>query len=167
MALLNTDTIAGANGTDPVDFPTGLTVSATRSSVFLSGANGYGGTATKIRRYSNNTVVGTNITYADSATNGASLTINVAGVYAITIVDNFSGASNVGISLNSANLTTNIQSLTAGEQIAWSSTGGANFGACVGAILKLNVNDVIRPHTDGAAVGTVTQGVYFRIVRVL
>lgn len=164
---VNVNSVSNTAGTGPTDFPGGATVSATRSSVFLSGSNGYGTSATKIRRYTNSVIVGTDIIYEDSITAGTSLTIKVAGVYAITSVDNYTGASNVGISLNSTNLTTNVQNLTAGEQIAWSSTGSTNYGTGVLAILPLAVNDVIRPHDENTAVGAVTQGVYFRIVRIL
>ena len=61
-----------------------LTKTASQSMVRLNTSNGYGSTNTVIKRYTNVvTNQGVDITYADSATLGASFTINTAGVYAI------------------------------------------------------------------------------------
>jgi hypothetical protein len=126
-------------------------VSIPNSSVYLVNGNGYGSTNTKIRRFTNNTVVGTDITYADSATNGATLTINVAGVYAISRVDYYSLLSpDIGFSLNSSQLTTNIGSITAADRIAVIQAPSINgTPAFVGVTRYFAVNDVIRMHDNG------------------
>lgn len=81
--------------------------------VWLHSANGFGATNTKHRRYTTTkTNVGTAITYADSAANGATLTINEAGDYEITVCDRNATASRdvyFGVAVNSAAGTTNIQ----------------------------------------------------------
>lgn len=81
--------------------------------VWLHSANGFGGTNTKHRRYTTaKTNVGTAITYADSAANGATLTINEPGDYKITVCDRNATASRdvyFGVAVNSADGTTNIQ----------------------------------------------------------
>lgn len=73
----------------------------TVSMIRLNGPNGFGSTSTGCRRFS--TVVvsqGSDITYADSATDGATFTINTAGVYAMSYTDAFSAAADMAITLN-------------------------------------------------------------------
>lgn len=81
--------------------------------VWAHSANGFGATNTKHRRYTTvKTNVGTAITYADSAANGATFTINEAGDYTITVCDRNATASRdvyFGVAVNSAAGTTNIQ----------------------------------------------------------
>jgi hypothetical protein len=142
-----------------------LPIASTRSAVRLNTANGYGSTNTKIRRLTNiiaNT--GSDITYADSAANGASFTINTDGVYAISFSDNFTAAGYVGISLNSSQLTTNVPDIAAADILAICTTAGASYlGECT-AIIPLNAGDIIRLHTSGAATGA--NVTLFSIVRV-
>ncbi len=123
------------------------------SSVRLNTANGFGSTATKIRRFTNNPLnEGTAITYTDSATNGASFTINENGVYNISFSDdpNVAG-SYAGISLNSGSLTANVQSLAVSEVIAIERQSGTNEGVSFATSPRLSKGDVIRVHTDGNA----------------
>jgi hypothetical protein len=123
--------------------------------VRLNTANGYGSTNTKIRRFTNVvTNQGTDITYADSATGGSSFTINKAGRYAISYTDNFNAAASLGISLNSAQLTTNVDSITISTLLAHANIQTINTPNTISVTLELAVNDVIRPHTNGTAVGT-------------
>ena len=133
--------------------------------VRLNTANGYGSTNTKIRRFTNTvTNQGSDITYADSATNGASFTINKAGRYAISYTDNFNAAASLGISLNSAQLTTNVDSITLSTLLAHANIQTINTPNTISVTLELAANDVIRPHTNGTAVGTGV--VLFTITRV-
>lgn len=82
--------------------------------VRLQGGNGRGSTNTAIRRFSTTIQnTGTAITYADSATNGATFTINEDGNYVAYYMDVSGGADdNFGISLNSNQLTTSIDGIT-------------------------------------------------------
>jgi hypothetical protein len=136
------------------------------SEVWLYGGNGFGSTNTKIRRYTTTSInTGSDITYADSASNGASFTINTAGRYSITITDANSGANvQIGISKNSSQLTTSIMSITAANFVAAGPTGGAGFTGCVSVVLNLAVNDVIRPHGAGTLTNDTSSLVTFRIV---
>lgn len=121
------------------------------SQVRLSTANGYGSTATKIKRYS--TVIentGSNITYADSATNGASWTINVSGRYSISVTASASATSYYGISRNSNQLTTSIQSITDSHILNIAKTIGGDHDS-VSWVGYLTAGDVIRAHTEGSA----------------
>lgn len=136
------------------------------SQIRLNTANGYGSTNTKIRRFTNIvTNQGTDITYADSATLGASFTINTSGFYAISYTDVFNNPDSVGLSLNSSELTTNIQSLvTIADALAWMSTANTNFGGDVAWSGYLSAGDVIRPHCGAGVTGTGLQ--LFNIGRV-
>lgn len=139
----------------------------TVSMVRLNTANGYGSTNTVIRRFS--TVVtntGTDITYADSATAGASITINASGVYAISYTDFFNGVSSCGISLNSSQLTSSIGSITAADRLAMQSVSGADLAGTVALSLYLASGSVIRPHANGTPSGTAPAVTQFTIVRV-
>ena len=137
------------------------------SSVSVKSINGYGSTNTKIRRFTTiETNTGSDITYADSAANGGSFTINTAGVYAISFADEFSGSANMGISLNSSQLTTVIYSITAADQVCIGATHAANAWNNIGVTLILAATDVIRAHTDGTASGSNSARAFFTITRV-
>lgn len=140
--------------------------SSTISAVLLNTANGYGSTNTKIRRFTNTvTNTGSDITYADSATLGASFTVNTTGVYAISYSENFGAAGSLGLSVNSAELTTNIESITVGNRLALGTAAASGYAECVSATVKLNAGDVIRPHTAGSATAAAAHTV-FSIARV-
>lgn len=145
-----------------------LTKTANTSMVRLNTANGYGSTNTMIRRFTNVvTNQGTDITYADSATLGATFTINTNGVYAISYTDCYSTAgAHVGISLDSNQLTTAIWSITASNNIASSVLASINNAVNCGATLYLPSGSVIRPHTTGVATGTSVNTIQFTITRV-
>lgn len=117
---------------------------------------GHGSTNTKIRRIETNiTNTGNAVTRATSATNGNSYTINQDGFYSMAYSDARTGnALTLGISINSAQLTTSIDSITSANRIVFSESGAAAlFGSCA-VTLKLTSGDVIRPHTDGNADST-------------
>jgi hypothetical protein len=122
-----------------------------RSHVYLDSGNGHGSTNTKIRRYSNARVnTGTAITYADSATAGASFTINEDGLYSITICDYQSGAiSSFGVSVNSSSLTTAITGISYSAGLRMEVDAAASSASCASRTIPLVANDVVRPHTDG------------------
>lgn len=124
------------------------------SMVRLHTLNGYGATNTKIRRFSTAvTNTGSAITYADSASDGASFTINETGLYDITYTDHFTSANSMGISLNSSQLTTDVTSITTADRLTVGYVGGANFSLAISWSGLLNKDDVIRPHTNGTATG--------------
>jgi len=135
------------------------------SMVRLHTANGYGSTNTTIRRWTTTVAnVGADITYADSAANGSTFTINTPGVYAISYSDSFSAGSSMGISLNSSQLTTGISSITTADILSVMTASAANFGGFVSSVVSLVAGDVIRAHTNGTTTGTVPQ--VFSIVKV-
>jgi hypothetical protein len=143
-----------------------LTKTTAQSMVRLHTANGYGSTNTAIRRYTTTvTNQGTDITYSDSATLGASFTINTAGVYAISSYESFSSVNGVGgISLDSAQLTTSVATITIANRLAMFVQSAANLGETVAWTGYLPAGSVIRPHNDSSAIGSSTS--LFTIVRV-
>lgn len=136
--------------------PTQITVApqyaSSTAQLRLSTGNGHGSTNTTIRRFA--TIVEDRsagyFTYADSATAGASFTINLGGLYSISYSDGASAASSrVGISRNSTQLTTSIESITNADRLQAILVASGLIGN-VGVTVNLLPGDVIRPHTSGA-----------------
>jgi hypothetical protein len=137
------------------------------SYVRLNTANGYGSTNTKIRRFTNIVNnVGTDITYADSATLGGTFTINTAGVYSVSYGDQFSAASELGLSINSTQLTTNIVSITVTDVLSISSTTAAGLASVASGTFYAAAASVIRAHTAGTTSGGNPTFAQFTIARV-
>jgi membrane-bound inhibitor of C-type lysozyme len=118
------------------------------SEVRLYTGNGYGSVGTRIRRFTNVKVnTGSDITYTDSATNGASFTINTNGVYSMGWHDRKSVTGNqLGFSLNSSDLTISIDSLSESEilEASWTPAEGGQVTFCG----YFTAGDVIRPQDD-------------------
>lgn len=137
-----------------------------QSMVRVNTGNGYGSTNTMIRRFTNTvTNVGSDITYADSATLGASFTINNAGVYSISYSDAFTSNSFMGISLNTTQPTTNITSINVGNAlaVAWTT---ATAPECVSWTGYLDAGSVIRAHANANTQQAGVNGGLFTITRI-
>lgn len=128
--------------------------------VIVSGGNGAGSTATAIRRYTTiKRNVGTNITYADSSVNGATFTINEAGLYEISVRDTGStGSASAGASVNTT--TPTVVASSANGVVCYTVVG--NSTSAVTRTVRLATGDVVRSHGTG---GTDTTA-EFSIVRV-
>jgi len=127
--------------------------------VIVQTGNGRGSTNTAIRRFSTISVnVGTAITYADSATLGASFTINETGIYAIQYTDDFGTNVIMGISRNSTTNNAAMNGSTpAAERIAISGTySGLGLPSNAVRVTKLTAGDVIRPNDGGSSSNTTT-----------
>jgi len=122
-----------------------------QSHVWVHTGNGYGSTGTKIRRWS--TVkhnVGTAITYSDSASNGGSFQISEAGYYSIVRTDYLgAGSVNIGLSVNSNQLSTQLGSITSSHYLNNAASGAANLSGIVAWTDYFEVGDVIRAHDSG------------------
>lgn len=165
--IRSTQTVAGTWATTPSEVSVGAFTSGPYSEVFVTGGNGHGSTNTKIRRFVTTVVSrGKDITYADSGTNGGSFTINSDGIYAMTYTDiSSSGAPHVGISLNSAELTTVVQSITNADRLLQVIPPQDRTGvACL--TTRLRSGDVVRAHTDATTDATLDAQVNFRITKV-
>jgi hypothetical protein len=127
------------------------TLTAPRSEVIVDTGNGLGSTNTRVVRFTNTQKnIGPAITYADSAANGGSFTINETGVYAIAFHSGSAGASTaLGITVNGSALTTDPGSLTYAQglrALSWAAVTSQS-GQChyTG---NLNSGDVVRFHTE-------------------
>lgn len=134
----------------------------------LTTGNGFGSTNTNIRIFT--TVarnVGTAITGANSATLGASATINENGIYSVFYSDFDSGTGQwYGISLNSASLSTSIQSITTyPERLASNQVVAAGRQLCLSVTRLFAIGDVIRPHCTSTMSGANTTNI-FSVVKV-
>jgi hypothetical protein len=138
-----------------------------QSMVRVNTANGYGSTNITIRRFTNVvTNQGIDITYTDSATLGATFTINTNGVYAIGYSDQFTAASNMVLSLNSTQLSTQGSGINRSDILIYCSTSGASLANIANFTGYLVAGSIIRAHTDGAVTGASTNGTTFTITRV-
>lgn len=120
------------------------------SRVEVQGHNGYGSTNTAIPRFDSALVnVGSGITYADSATLGASFTIDETGVYLISYhgVNNAGTTQDLGISLNTSAPTDNIGTITAADRLGLVKMADSTSGSLT-VIRALSATNVIRPHTS-------------------
>ena len=152
-----------------LNIPLFTTQLSTVNEIWLFGHNGYGSGSTAIKRFS--TLVrstGTAMSYAgDNSVLGTTITINRPGLYAITYCeDSASGVVNFGVSVNSLELTTPLQSIGLGTRVLVAQTAGTNIPTCVSGTIPLFPGDIVRPHDDPTSAGTQSSGNYFRIVKV-
>ena len=173
-------TLAVANGGTGVTTSTGTgnvvlsasptftgNVTTPLSYIRVNTANGYGSTNTRIRRFTNIVNnIGTDITYADSATLGGTFTINTNGVYSVSFSDQFTVANDMGVSINSTQLSTNISSVNVADILTAATTGGASYGAATSAVFYAATASVIRAHNAGSATGAAPNECQFTIARV-
>lgn len=123
----------------------------TKSVVKIAGSQGNGSGNTAIRNMFNAPHInsGTAITYAASATLGDSFTINEDGYYTFIYSDNLSsGIVNIGLSLNSSQLSSDIQSITAADRLISTAVAASNVGSVTWTGF-LPAGSIVRPHTSG------------------
>ena len=129
---------------------------------------GHGSTNTHIRRFSTATVTGDAIDRATSAADGDSYTINETGLYAINYQDLSSSTDGtIGISknLSGSDLTTGPTGTTNGEELAYTNAV-ANDYAQTSWTGKLNIGDIVYPHTDSDPNETNTGRTKFLIIKI-
>lgn len=122
--------------------------------VTVTTGNGYGSTNTRIRRFTTTlSSAGQALTYADSAANGGSVTVNEAGLYEIMVSDGGAGSNQTygfGVSINSNQLTTNLDSITATHRAIYvnhyNETAANNTSSTGCRTMRLAAGDVIRAH---------------------
>lgn len=137
------------------------------SMVSVHTANGHGSTDATIRRFGTTLVdTGSDITYNDSATLGATFIINEDGVYAMHYSDIFNVISTYGISLNSTQRTVDISTITVADRIILEDNTSGGFVSGLGATKFLSKGDIIRPHTSGGVDHASTEKTAFSIVKV-
>jgi hypothetical protein len=122
------------------------------SMVQVNTTSGYGSTGTRIRRFSNLvSSIGSDITYVDSATDGASFTVNSSGIYSVSYTDSFSAAGQIAISKNQTlPLTTNAASLGT-EALAAATSSSVDIEINAAWTGYLEEGDILRPVTNGTS----------------
>lgn len=127
------------------------------SEVWLYGGNGFGSTSgNKIRRFTNIVRnVGTAITYTDSSTDGASFTINKAGIYTIQFGDRGSGSggAEIGITVNetAADLLVGFSTISSNTMLLATSQSPTSQSGNTTVTGRFEVGDVIRPHVENTS----------------
>jgi hypothetical protein len=120
-------------------------------------SNGLGSTDNKIGRMTT-TAVNSGallIDIADTAAEGTTYTAVRDCTVIVAISHNANAASRFGLSLNSNQLTTAIETITAGHRIALThAQNGTNGTQSTSAAIKMAKDDVLRRHSDGTADGT-------------
>jgi len=116
---------------------------------------GHGSTNTRIRRIETSEVnTDKAVLPTHSATNGSSFTALEDGTYSISYTDRRTTSSeDIGISVNSNQLTTDIVSITATHRKAVHTTVADSYGTVV-ATVRMSSGDIARPHTNGNATTT-------------
>lgn len=145
--------------------PTTANTPNPKSMIYVYGSDGYGATATKIKRFTTTSVsTGSDITYVNDGTNGGKFTINTDGIYSATYCENFTTDGSFGISLNSSQLTTAIDTITDADRMVSSRTVANGKTGSVSVTLVLSAGDVLRAHTNGDTL-TSTNMTSFRVTR--
>ncbi len=130
-------------------------------------SNGYGSTATKIRKFSNATQSSdpsSLLTIANDATNGFSITANRACKIDIMYSEMGSAAMNFGISKNSSDVTTSITGISVATRVVITATFSGGVCSSTTASDIAAANDVYRPHADATAAGATPAQVCIYIV---
>jgi len=126
------------------------------SQLVLDTYAGFGSTDTKIMRFTNerdnygNMFAENHSTGYNGNTEGLEITINRTGVYGVSFSSDLQTNDYLGISLNSTQLTTDIESISVQDRRCLEFSAGSG-GASSSIQLKLEKGDVVRPHTGGLA----------------
>lgn len=145
--------------------------------IYITSGNGMGSTNTAIRRFNNTQKsTGSAITYVDSATLGASFTINETGRYSI---DYYDGTNSAALNANSAisvNASGTALTLSPESNLPFPNKLGFMFNGFSGssstptmflhASVNLNIGDIIRAHFSGTPINSVDNTTWFRITKV-
>ncbi len=141
-------------------------ISLSPSFIWVTSGVGYGSISNNIRRIENiNQQIGTDISVVISSASGTSFVINASGIYSMSYVNNSDAAQYIGLSVNSTQLTTNIQSINFQNQIAWGLQGATNW-ATIASTMYFASGSIIRPHDSPAGNQMNNNTISFKIARV-
>lgn len=117
-----------------------------KNEINLDTCNGYGSTNTNVRRWTNAVSNGSAMTYADSAANGGSITVNYDGVYCASFTDNTTTANQMAVSIN---YTGSASGIGAVDSLAYGSNNSANAIVSISSCGYLIAGTIIRANTQG------------------
>ncbi len=164
-AILSTLSITAITGQDHIiayDSRTG-----NNSSIQVHTMTGTGSTDTRIVRFS--TLVestGLAITRASTAANGDTFTINEGGIYHISGSNVLSAQDGHGLSLNSSQLTTNLDAITTADRLMIAFTQGASLSDGFSWSGPLSIGDVIRVHLGNTITTANGERAHFTITKI-
>lgn len=152
-------------------FNGGIRATAGFSRLWVQNDAGFGSFNTAVRRFSNTIASsGSDITWAQDATNGDSFTVNSTGVYSIQWAMRFATATSVAIALNPApgDLATGPVAMTAAKRPVLIQVGTtANEGGMLSCTLVLTSGDVIRAMADTSRTPDASDRHTFLITKIL
>lgn len=157
---------AGTNG-QVLSLASGVpTWNSHNSYVHLTTGNGHGSSGTTVRRFSTTVgSAGSDLTYADSSTNGMSVTVNTTGLYHISFSDmRTTNSTEVVITKNASSLSAGPFTLTNGTCLAVAFSPVNTWAHC-SAVAYLAANDVIRAQDSGSNDDTTNRAI-FRMVKI-
>ena len=139
------------------------------SEVWVTTPSGYGSTNTKIRHYTaTKKQQGSGISFASDATLGARFTINESGIYFIGVQDrNTAAFYELGISVNSTQLTTDADGITDADRLIWAEGDSNRYDGPICTVAALKVGDVVRPHFGGTLPGSTGAQDFFKIIQIV
>lgn len=139
------------------------------SYIHMGTQNGNGSTNTTVRRFTTTiSSNGSDITYADSATAGATFTINTGGIYSVSFCDSEGSGGNLGATINNNSpSTTNIAAVSASLVLFTMSNSANDIFVCGSVTRFFNAADVIRAQTDGGTATSSVARTHFDIQRIL
>ena len=120
----------------------------------------YGGVDVKIMQFTTivqnigNMFSENHVSGYNAGAEGLELTALKAGKYSCTYSCSINDASQSGLSLNSAQLATNMATIDAADRLVIGADNVAGYGAATTWVGDLYVNDVIRPHSNGVVSAT-------------
>ncbi len=148
---------ADSTQTTGVKWAAAASAGGTKARYQFTHPNGFGSTDTCIPRFLNSTVsidTGSILTVSNTATNGLTITANVRVRLSVHYTACRGGSADyAGISLNSNQLTTPIDSITVAHMLTFM-FAPSGTQSHVGTTLILEIGDVVRPHTGGVALGS-------------
>jgi len=123
---------------------------------FWHTVDGYGSSSTRIQKFSTEVLSSDDVvvTVVNSATLGFTVTANVRCRISVAYSPNFNAVGLFGFSLNSAQLTTGIDNITAADRLTIGTAHAANNPNNVAISRIIEIGDVVRPHTSGVANGS-------------
>lgn len=144
-------------------FPDGLNSAFSVSRVVLRASNGRGSSNTNVMRFTTTVDnVGSDITYADSATDGASFTINTTGLYFVAVSVTSASAVDLGITKNS---TGDPGGLNYGSALLAFTDGVAGTPSSCAGVAYLVATDIVRVNVNTVTFGT-NGFTGFRIIKI-
>lgn len=108
---------------------------------------GFGSTNTAIRCYLNATTVGTDMTYTSDLVHGDKITINTSGIYTISYSEGLPSPSMFGISINSSQLTTNLEGINVADRLTYTQCASSAISSFCGWTGHLTAGAILRGHT--------------------